>query len=360
MPGELLEDPSVRLQTPRLCAPGRRSPCLQSAARQPRQRPKPWAGAKRSLPRPPGAVCKSEHQEVAGTSRPSSATASSSSAAPGRRRRSLRAVAPPGRSPCSLQPAAGGAAAPPGPPPAPRTPRAPAPSYPAGPPRRGPSSDPRPPWSAAAAPRLTHGAGESRAGPGQGGVGSARRGGEYARMPSACGDGPGSAIVGAGGSAGVSVPRPQGRGGRTAGPSGAAPRAGCCPRAGGEACLHAERARGRDPRGTPGLHSPVSPPGPGPVREPRASALLGARAELEVRALRGRRCAPSRRARRLPACGAAAPSPLRPRGSESYFKNSGVAFPSPWGKGVSVSSHFPALSRPLRCLRDAEHLLCSI
>lgn len=264
MPGELLEDPSVRLQTPRLCAPGRRSPCLQSAARQPRQRPKPWAGAKRSLPRPPGAVCKSEHQEVAGTSRPSSATASSSSAAPGRRRRSLRAVAPPGRSPCSLQPAAGGAAAPPGPPPAPRTPRAPAPSYPAGPPRRGPSSDPRPPWSAAAAPRLTHGAGESRAGPGQGGVGSARRGGEYARMPSACGDGPGSAIAGAGGSAGVSVPRPQGRGGRTAGPSGAAPRAGCCPRAGGEACLHAERARGRDPRGTPGLHSPVSPPGRGP------------------------------------------------------------------------------------------------
>lgn len=137
------------------------------------------------------------------------------------------------------------------------------------------------------------------------------------------------------------------------------------PRGRGSRSPRGARAR----RGTPGdlrptqsgiPSGPGAPPRPESLREPRASALLGARAELDVRALRRRRCAPSRRARRLPACGTAAPSPLRPRGSESYFKNSGVAFPSPWGKGVSVSSHFPALSRPQWCLRDAEHLLCSI
>lgn len=44
---------------------------------------KPWTGTKRSLPRPPSTVCKSEHQEVAGTSWPSPATASSSPTEPG-------------------------------------------------------------------------------------------------------------------------------------------------------------------------------------------------------------------------------------------------------------------------------------
>lgn len=57
-------------------------------------------------------------------------------------------------------------------------------------------------------------------------------------------------------------------------------------------------------------------------------------------------CAPSRGARRLPACRPAVRCLSPPRGSESYFKNSGVAFPSPWGKGESVSSRFPALSQP--------------
>lgn len=60
---------------------------------------------------PPGAVCKSEHQEVAGTSPPNPATASSSPAAPGRPPLAP-AVATPGPTRCSLQLPAGGASAP--------------------------------------------------------------------------------------------------------------------------------------------------------------------------------------------------------------------------------------------------------
>uniref|UniRef100_A0A667IDH2 Tyrosine-protein kinase n=1 Tax=Lynx canadensis TaxID=61383 RepID=A0A667IDH2_LYNCA len=122
-------------------------------ARRPRRRPKPWAEAKRSLPRPPGAVCKSEHQEVAGTSRPSPATASSSPAAPGRRPLAplpwrLRA-----RRAAASSPRQAGRPRHPGP-----RARCPPCAGPAGPPRRAPRSELEPPWSAAAAQQLSPGA----------------------------------------------------------------------------------------------------------------------------------------------------------------------------------------------------------
>uniref|UniRef100_G1SIY6 Tyrosine-protein kinase n=1 Tax=Oryctolagus cuniculus TaxID=9986 RepID=G1SIY6_RABIT len=104
--------------------------CPQSPARRPQQTPKPWAGTKRSLPRPLGAVCKSQHQEVAGTSRPSPATASSSPTAPGRvAARSLpwRPRAP------RAQPLAASPASPP--------PRCPSPRGPPGPRRRAARSE---------------------------------------------------------------------------------------------------------------------------------------------------------------------------------------------------------------------------
>nr|XP_060467739.1 myosin IC heavy chain-like [Panthera onca] len=124
-------------------------------ARRPRRRPKPWAEAKRSLPRPPGAVCKSEHQEVAGTSRPSPATASSSPAAPGRRPLAplpwrLRA-----RRAAASSPRQAGRPRHPGP-----RARSPPCAGPAGPPRRAPRSELESPWSAAAtAQQLSPGAG---------------------------------------------------------------------------------------------------------------------------------------------------------------------------------------------------------
>lgn len=51
--------------------------------------------------------------------------------------------------------------------------------------------------------------------------------------------------------------------------------------------------------------------------------------------------------------------PPPPRGSESYFKNSGVAFPSPWGEGVKRQFPLPCVRyRDRLCQDNCAFALC--